>query len=330
MLLNSGEASNAGRTIQQTQSELLEFLYLLLKKLQAQIQPKGKDQKEQPSAEEQQQTDQCCAIAAKDLLSKHGVQEMTDDGIQHVYRTEGYTITADLNHGTGYPVYTVRCSERGDVLKFQDDPQRSGEYVFYDTQHSLSDQVKFDLLNSLKTSLETRVQQSSQAQAVVADALAHEPGVSATPAMKAFDEKTDRDALLNQQSVDAAARKVKTDLEELGDFAPLGSKAMLVAHQVLGDSNEHQGEKYSVRRTESGSVELFEGGLPKPGNPEPKAPIAALAPDGKISCSPAFSQAHSKAFSAMHRRLGTTAQAPQAAKTASKSSARSAAEVGGR
>ncbi len=105
MLVNSGEASNAGQTIQQTQSDLLEFLYLLLKKLAERTQSKeGKEQKGQPSAEEQQQTDQCCAMAAKDLLNQRGLQEMTDDGIQHVYRTEGYTISANLNDGTGFPV----------------------------------------------------------------------------------------------------------------------------------------------------------------------------------------------------------------------------------
>lgn len=300
VLLNFGEASSAGQTMQQAQAELLELITLLLKKLPSFL---NSNSEEIPTPEQQQQIDSLSAQSIKALVGSKGVQEMTEDGLAQVYRTEGYILSTNLNDSTGYPVYTVTGAERGEVLKFQDAPNRQGEYVFYDTQHSLDDRAKADLLRSLQSSLEGKVQQATQSQTIVADALSHEPDVSATPDMRAFDDYTDRAALSGKQISDAAAAKVRTDLETLGDFAPSGSKAALVAHQVLGHLSEREGERYSVHRTESGSIELFAGRLPNPSDPEPNPPLVSLAPDGNVSCSPAFTPAHSKAFSSMSNRL---------------------------
>ena len=330
-LLSTGEASSASQSMNQIQQDLLDLLTNLIKKLRADSLQKSAQEAEPLSELEQQQVDDLCAASVKDLLAKRGMQEMTEDGsIQHVYRTEAYTLSANLDDGTGYPVYTVACPERGDVLKFQDTPSREGGHTFYETQHELDDAGKVDLLASLKVSLETRVQQAEQVKAVLADALEHVPGVAATAAMKALDDKVDRDALSGKQASDLAASKVRADLESLGEFAPVGSKAALVAYEVLGDQNRQERDrdaKYSVQRQEDGTIELFEGRLPRLG--EAKEPLVILPPDGKLICSQEFANHHAKAFDVMHRKL-ILAKSNQQSKITTKTKAALAPERSGR
>lgn len=330
VLLSTGEASSAGQSMNQIQQDLLDLLTNLIKKLRASSLQKPGQEAEPLSEPDQRAVDDLCADSVKDLLVERGVLEVTEDGsIQHVYQSEAYTLSANLEDGTGYPVYTVNCPERGNVLKFQNTPAREGEYTFYETQHELDDADKADLLTSLKASLETRVQQSEQGKAVLADALEHEPGLSATPAMKALDDKVDRDALCGKQASDVAAAKVRSDLESLGEFAPAGSKAALVAHEVLGEQSRQERDrdaKYSVQRQEDGTIELFEGRLPRPG--EAKEPLVILPPDGKPVCSQQFADHHAKAFDAMHRKLSSAKSSKQSSKSTTK--AKAAPERGGR
>ena len=95
-LLSTGEASSASQSMNQIQQDLLDLLTNLIKKLRADSLQKSAQEAEPLSELEQQQVDDLCAASVKDLLAKRGMQEMTEDGsIQHVYRTEAYTLSAN-------------------------------------------------------------------------------------------------------------------------------------------------------------------------------------------------------------------------------------------
>lgn len=308
MLLNAGEANSTAQSAQQIQQDLLEILLALIKRLREQVgrQQQGQDQvaSDGPDldASESQTIDNLAAQSVKALVRQQGTPEITPDGeTQYVYRSEHLTLSANLNDGTGYPIYTVTCANRGDLFKFQDSPSQPGEFIFYPTQHSLDPNEKADLLTRLKSSLEARLQEQEQSWSGLADALAQEPDAAAPSAIKALDFLLDQQAQAAKQHNDRAASIVRTQVEELGDQAPPEHKAVFVAHAILGSQAEYEGQHYSARRSENGTVELYEGKLPKPG--ETKAPMVTLASNGQVSSSLEFSKQHAAAFDAMHSKL---------------------------
>lgn len=320
-LLNASEASSTSQSIHQVQQDLLDLLLKLLVKLRAERpnQSLGAAAANQLSPTETQQVDSLCAESVKQLVQERGVEQMTEDGLQHVYEAESYSLRADLNDGTGYPVYTITCPNRGELLKFQDSPAAVGEVIFYPTQHELSNLEKAKLLAVLQQSLEFRLQQVAEDRAILAEALDKEPGVSATPAMRMLDDNIDREAVLGQQVSDRAVAVVKADLDSLGGFAPQGSQAILVAHAVLGEQDKAEREenaRYSTQRHPDGTIELYEDRLPRPG--QAKEPLVTLSPGGELHCTARFTAQHGAAFSAMLTRLAAHQKGKSAVQSRSK------------
>ena len=287
----------------ETTIELLSKLMKLLAGLRPQEQTKGQqpepDVPDQPSPQDRAQINHFCAESVKDLLSERGTEEMTDDGIRHVYRSEGYTLSANLTDGTGSPVYTVSSAEQGDIFSFQDNPTQPSQHVFFETEHSLSDKEASQLLQSLQTSLTTQLEKCQP----LTQQPSNPPG-------------------------DRRLSALQQDITQLGEFAPRGSKAayfVVSAAQKMGNSDSVEGQRYSIRRNLDQSVELYDGKLPQPGSP--KEPLMVVTQLGKVLCSEAMGPEHQAQFSQKYDEL-TAPQPTQQSKQSNPAQSKSQSKGG--
>ena len=177
--------------------------------------------KERTKEQEQAIADQCAA-SVKTALEKHGQSIETESGERRtVYVTEGYTLSADLDDATGMPVYTVETAAQGAVLSFQDHPSGEG-LVYFETEGSLDDPQKAALLKAPQQEL---VQS--------------------------------RAGLTAPQGLQGAA-VVQQRLDQMGELAPYGSKAVLVADRLLrdGGADAIEGQLYAFQRQKDGSITI--------------------------------------------------------------------------
>ena len=308
VILDAGSAISSAQSMQQAQQQTIESTIELLSKLLRLFSGTSKEGQQDSSVldkaspQDRNQIDQLCAQSVKDLLQERGTQEMTDDGMRHVYRAEGYTLSANLLDGTGNPVYTVSSDTRGDILSFQDHPTQPGQHVFYETEHKFNDKEATVLLQLLQKSLTTQLEAVQQSQLSTQQAAAQ----PSTP-------QSDRSS--------SPANPIRTtlakDIAQLGEFAPRGSKAAFfineAAQQIpLGGSIE--GQNYSIRRDDDCSLELYKGNLPKAG--ETKEPLMLVSESGKVICSKAMDSATLSEFDQQFDRLISSTQTQTQAKAA--------------
>lgn len=217
--------------------------------------------RERTQAQEQSIADQCAA-SVKTALSKHGQSLETESGERRsVYVTEGYTLSADLDDTAGMPVYTVETAAQGAVLSFQDHPCGKG-LVYFETEGSLDEAQKTELLKALQQELA----QSRE-------------GLTAPKGLK-------------------GAAVVQQRLDQMGEMAPYGSKAVLVADRLLRDGGVAavEGQRYAFKRQKDGSIDIIDR--------QTKAPLFQMDRNGAIQTSEAaLSPQNRQNFNGMFDKL---------------------------
>lgn len=267
--LAQGETSQVTSTYTQSLQQLEQLLEALLKLLQA---------KKERTQEQEQAIDDQCAESVKTALEKHGQSLETESGDRRsVYVTEGYTLSADLNDATGMPIYTVEKAAQGAVLSFQDHPGDKG-VVYFETESSLDDTQKTDLLKALQQELA----QSRE-------------GLTAPKGLK-------------------GAAVVQQRLDQMGEMAPYGAKAVLIADRLLRDGGVDavEGQLYAFNRQKNGSITVTDR--------QTKSPLFQMDRNGAIRASEAaLSPQNRQNFNGMFNKLAE-AQPVQVSAVVKKSS----------
>lgn len=245
--------------VTQTYTQSLQQLEQLLEALLKLLRSKKKEDR---TKQEEQSIDDQCAASVKTALEKHGQPLETESGdLRTVYVTEGYTLSADLDDATGMPVYTVETADQVAVLSFQDHPGGEG-LVYFETEGSLDDAQKAALLKALQQEL---------AQS--------------------------REGLTAPQGLQGAA-VVQQRLDQMGEMAPYGSKAVLVADRLLrdGGADAIEGQLYAFQRQKDGSIIITDR--------QTKAPLFQMDRHGAIQSSEAaLSPQNRQNFNGMFNKL---------------------------
>jgi hypothetical protein len=214
VFLDKGDASQVGSTFSQYANSVSEILALLIQRLQEQ---REKDAAKPLTPEEQQLTDEACAMSAMEAVKNLGTEhQMASGKLASVYAAEGFTVCTDFYDPAGMPVYTITAPGKGSVLSFQESPKEPGKLVFFETENSLEDEQRISLLKALQS------------------------------------QRNELDTTL--QGVDL----VKHRLDVLGEMAPAGSKAILVANQLLAETgkDEIKGNTYRFNREKDGAISI--------------------------------------------------------------------------
>jgi hypothetical protein len=279
MFIDKGDASAASSHTLQTADATLDILTELIESLLERLRAE-QDGVELPerSPEAEQTLDEMVAEAAINAMAQNGSEfHQTESGewFNICYTEGGFTIRANLEDPTEMPVYTVSTLEQGDVLSFHKSPSGEG-YTFIETEGALDDGQKLKSLESLKAQLD-------------AEKMQHPPPTQIS-----------------------AVDRVKARVKLLGDLAPAGSRAVLVAHEFLEQSGGKPifGNIYVFSRDVDGSISV---GMKQ----EPDQPIFKMNPNGRMEGT-ADPNVLSN-FKQMYQKLTSVTPAQQPTATAAKS-----------
>ena len=223
MLIEKGDASQSSSQYLQFLESLAALTAGILRKLQPESKGKGEADKtaSELTPQEEAATEQICAATLKSTLQDYGSLQQTADGeTLSVYQCDRFLVHANLTDGTGFPVYTVSQTDRQpalEVFSFQENPNGNGEFVIYETEGKLTDQQRTNLVKAFKNAYEQ-----------------------------------EKEGVIQPNGVE----RVHAQVEALGEFAPKGAHAIVVAEQVLGEKQHFCGKKYAFERKDDGSIDI--------------------------------------------------------------------------
>jgi hypothetical protein len=218
VFVDSSSASQAARDASESQQQMLEALALILAALMEQLKQKreGKEEAEGGEKEEplnEEQVNTLCAQSVESLLEQYGQEHQLENGD-----------SVRMFAAEGFTISTDALDLTGFPVYTLSTPKQgdvlsfqrnpNGEgYIFFETQSTLELEQKIELLQSLQS-------------------------ITQQQWMPEFETPIDQ---------------VKWQQENLGPFAPKGTQAILVAHELLKGQTQEEvtvtGNSYQIQRT---------------------------------------------------------------------------------
>jgi hypothetical protein len=195
---------------------------------------------EKLNEQEQKDLDKTCAEMVASATREYGQLIKTEEGKEvSCYIAEKYTVIADLDDSAGMPIYQVYNHTEPGMVMSFQLHPKTGEPVFFEVENPLSNEEKAEFIKTLER------------QAKREDRKAEPKGIEL----------------------------VKQRQENMGDMAPLGTKAILVAHAVLEEEgkNKVRGNSYEFQKGKNGEISVF-----YVGGREPRL-IAEMSPAGNVT-----------------------------------------------